>query len=391
VDGEAGGLARHTNVSAMTSAPWNLVAAGRRRRPLSTAAVAAAIACCAAAAPPARARAPAPRLPQFMTPKIVKSIDLGLKYLVKTQRRDGSWLNNGSYGGYPCVMTSLSGLALMAGGSTPETGPYAREVRKAMRYVLKVAESKSDGLIALPSYRSMYSHGFSMLFLASCCGTEVDTDYEKRLRGVLTRAVEATGAAQSNRGGWYYGPSKTNDEGSVTVTQLQAIRACRNAGIKVPVEIIDKAVGYLKYCQMPDGGICYCARSRGSSRPAISAAAIACFYSAGLYDRHSGGEKGKEAQMVERLVSYVKGHVSVPHGGHYSGYYFYTHLYMSQAMYMRGGDDWRGYYPAMASRLMDMQALDGSWNGDNIGTTYGTAIASIILQLPYGYLPILQR
>ena len=37
------------------------------------------------------------------------------------------------------------------------------------------------------------------------------------------------------------------------------------------------------------------------------------------------------------------------------------------------------------------QAPDGSWNGDGIGTTYGTAIATIILQLPYGYLPITQR
>jgi len=26
-----------------------------------------------------------------------------------------------------------------------------------------------------------------------------------------------------------------------------------------------------------------------------------------------------------------------------------------------------------------------------VGTTYGTAIAAIILQLPYGYLPICQR
>ena len=29
--------------------------------------------------------------------------------------------------------------------------------------------------------------------------------------------------------------------------------------------------------------------------------------------------------------------------------------------------------------------------GDGVGTTYGTAIACIILQLPYGYLPIYQR
>jgi hypothetical protein len=45
----------------------------------------------------------------------------------------------------------------------------------------------------------------------------------------------------------------------------------------------------------------------------------------------------------------------------------------------------------MAKKLRSMQAPDGSWNGDNIGTTYGTAIATMILQLPYGYLPVVQR
>jgi hypothetical protein len=34
---------------------------------------------------------------------------------------------------------------------------------------------------------------------------------------------------------------------------------------------------------------------------------------------------------------------------------------------------------------------DGSWNGDGIGKAYGTAIALIILQLPYKYLPVYQR
>ncbi len=34
---------------------------------------------------------------------------------------------------------------------------------------------------------------------------------------------------------------------------------------------------------------------------------------------------------------------------------------------------------------------DGSWQGDYIGKAYGTAIALIILQLPYKYLPVYQR
>jgi hypothetical protein len=92
--------------------------------------------------------------------------------------------------------------------------------------------------------------------------------------------------------------------------------------------------------------------------------------------------------MVERLVRYVRGACPV-HGG--SGFYFYQNLYLAQAMYMRGGADWKSFYPAMCKQLESMQSSDGSWNGDSNGTTYGTAIAGIILQLPYGYLPIVQR
>jgi len=343
------------------------------------------------AAPPA---APSVVLPDMIEPKTVKAIGRGLEYLRKTQRPDGSWLNQGGYGTYPAVMTSLAGMAFLAGGSTPESGPYARSVTKAMNYILRVA-NPNDGLIAGPGaeYRSMYGHGFSMLFLAQCYGMDISKDYEKRIKKALDKAVELTAKAQSKKhggspgGGWIYTPSGRSDEGSVTVTQLQALRACRNAGIKVPNSTIDRAVAYLKYCQRPDGGICYSARSRGSSRPPISAAAIACFYAAGVYDRAAGG-KGSEAEMVEKLVKYCK-QKAMPEQS--SGHYFYMQFYMAQGMYQRGGKDWKDYFPRIKTRLLGMQSPDGSWNGDSVGTTYGTAIATIILQLPYGYLPICQR
>lgn len=343
---------------------------------------------------------PSPVLPKMITPKAAKAIDLGLKYLVKTQRNNGSWFNTGGYGIYPAVMSALGGMALMAGGSTPESGPHAKQVKRAMNYLMHVAEAKDDGLIAGPGSesRSMYGHGFSMLFLAQCYGTELTADREKRLKKILDKAVALTAKAQSKlstsfpkpynvAGGWIYTPSGRSDEGSVTVTQLQALRACRNVGIKVPQSTINKSIAYLRHCQNPDGGISYSASSRGGSRPALSAAAIACFYAAGVYDRATGG-KGLEAEMVEKLVRYAK-RTAQPEN--HSGHYFYTQFYMAQAMYQRGGKDWKTYFPKIRDKLLGIQNPDWSWQGDNVGTTYGTAIATIILQLPYAYLPICQR
>lgn len=352
---------------------------------------------------PARAAAPSRMLPKGVTRATAERIERGLRYLQRTQRQDGSWLNSGGWGTYPVVMTSLAGLAFLAGGSTPESGPYQRTVSRALNYVLQAAENnrQKTGKEILISGggeegRSMYGHGFGMLFLAECSGMEGDpsSDRARRIRAVLRGAVNLTaraqsdlGPAQKHAGGWIYTPDGRSDEGSVTVTQLQALRACRNVGIAVPRSTIERAVLYLKFCQQADGGICYSAASRGSSLPAISAAAIACFYSAGVYDERTGG-RGAEAKMVERLVEYCKKNVKVEGGG---GHYFYTQLYYAQGMYQRGGEDWRAYYPRIRDRLAALQAPDGSWNGDGVGPVYGTAIACLILQLPYGYLPILQR
>lgn len=340
-------------------------------------------------------------LPELMDKKHVEAIDRALKYLANTQRNDGSWLNSGGYGMYPTVMTSLGGLAMLAGGSTPESGPYAKHVTRAMNYIVRIGlANKEDGLLASDGAegRSMFGHGFATLFLAQCYGTELTAEKEKEIKEILDRSVALCKKSQSDirtsfpapydkAGGWIYTPEGRSDEGSVTVTQLQALRACRNAGIKVPDEVIIKAVAYLKHCQNPDGGISYSASSKGSSRPPISAAAIACFYATGVYDRTQGG-KTQESEMVEKLVKYVKQSSGVDVQ---DGHWFYSQLYLAEAMYQRGGKDWKEHYPKIAKRLMDMQSPDGSWNGDGVGTTYGTAIGAIILQLPYGYLPVLQR
>jgi len=322
-----------------------------------------------------------PTRPELITEAAEKSIEKGLAYLARTQSRDGSWRTGSSYGSYPTTMTSLAGLALMAGGSTPVEGPYARNVRKALDYVLSCADPKT-GLIARQGeeQRPMYSHGFAMLFLAEAYGMEQDATRQARIKRVIEKAAELTARSQSKDGGWLYTPDSGGDEGSVTVTQIQGLRAARNAGIKVPRETIDKAVLYIEKSENPDGGIRYTARGGGSSRPPITAAAVAVLYNAGEY----------ENPVAERCLAYMK---NLMKGGRHSfgGHQFYTMLYLGQAMYLSSEENWRMYFPETRDDLIRTQAADGSWNGDNVGPTYGTAIALLTLQLPYKYLPILQR
>ena len=354
------------------------------------------LACCVVLLPalvrPAAAQVPP--APPLINTEARAAIDRGLKYLAQTQGRDGSWRSGTNYGIYPVTMTSLAGLALMSGGSTPVEGPYAKNVRNAVDFVL--ASAQDTGLIARPAEasRSMYGHGFGMLFLAEAYGMEQDQTRQKRIREVLEKAIELTGRSQSDWGGWLYTPESGGDEGSVTITQVQGLRAARNAGIKVPKEVIDKAVKYIEKSQnKKDGGIRYTARGRGSSLPAISAAAAAVLYNAGEYDNQVG------AECMRYMDDMLKNSRNRVFGGHK----FYTMLYLSQAKYLsvnardakgeivQTEDDWAKYFTEVRDDLVSLQNQDGSWQGDSVGMTYGTAIGLLTLQLPYKRLPILQR
>ncbi|MFN0134809.1 MAG: prenyltransferase/squalene oxidase repeat-containing protein [Phycisphaerae bacterium] len=322
--------------------------------------------------------------PPEITPAVRASIDAGIKYLVTTQNRDGSWRTRGSTGAYPVAMTSLAGLAVIAGGSTPTQGPHARNVSSAVSFILKSA--RPDGLIAQLEEEShcMHGHGFAILFLSQVYGMEEDPQRQAQIRVVLQRAIELTGRSQSAAGGWLYTPDSGGDEGSVTVTQVQGMRAARNVGIAVPKRVIDNAMKYLEKSTNEDGGIRYQFSDNGPSRPAISAAAVVCYFNAGLYD---DPRAVKALRYVEPQLSPSRSEMT-----RYSGHYFYAHMYMSQAMYLLGEEKWREYFIPMRQALIEKQSRsDGSWDGDHIGPTYGTSVALLILQLPYKNLPIMQR
>lgn len=357
----------------------------RRKRRYALIGLVAAAFVLAAAWPRASASDPAAgRLPPMINEETAKAIDRGLKYLVSRQAADGSWRESGAggYTGYPIAMTALAGMAVAGSGSTPTAGPYSVQLSRAVTYLLNSAQP--SGLICRPGEeesRSMYGHGFSMLFLSQMLGMEGDPDRMEAIRRVLQNAVTLTDKAQSQLGGWIYTPDSGGDEGSVTITQVQGLRACRDAGIAVPRRVIREAMGYLEKSIQPDGGIAYRVGMQGS-RPPISAAAVACWFNAGEYDN----------PMALRALAYSKRTIGVGRGqANVWGHYFYAHLYLAQVLYLAGDKEWKPYFPALRDQVLAMQNEDGSWDGDSVGRIYGTSLALTILQLPYNYLPIYQR
>ena len=310
-----------------------------------------------------------------------KSIERGLKWLAQSQTKMGRWTTTG----FPTAMTALATTALLCSGTTSTQGPHARHVRRAMDFLL--SQSRENGLIGDPELdnRYTYGHGFSMLCLSQLLGEEEDLERREELIDSLTRAVRFSGRAQTKSGGWGYVSAKDGndfDEGSTTITQVQGLRGCRNAGIPVEASIIDRARQYIYSCKNPDGGISYSSRNTGSSRPAITAAALATLYNAGDYD----------SRHVPDMMKYCKQNLEhVTDEARAFGHWHYTYLYFSQVMYREGGQEWSSFRDRICNRIVGEQQPDGSWSGVNYGPVYVTAINLIILQLDRGILPIYQR
>ncbi len=319
-----------------------------------------------------------PLLPRGVTPATDAAIHRGIDWLASQQQRDGSFRD--STGGNSVSMTALAAMALVASGSTPTRGPRWREVRASVDWLLKRGEA-GDGLVAAPDEgRPMFGHGFATMLLASVYGMEVDQTQQRRLKRVLDGAVATIAGAQTKAGGWYYFPGSNDDEGSVTITQMQALRAARMASIVTAKRTIDRGVDYVKRCQNRDGGIRYQLGVGGESRPAITAAGIAVLYNAGRYD---------DAAYVDAAFAFCQKRISISVDN--TGHHYYAHMYWSQAMYQRGGEEWDDYYAAMSAWLCRQQRPDGGWTGDAVGPVYGTSVALLILQLPYALVPIYQR
>ena len=141
-------------------------------------------------------------------------------------------------------------------------------------------------------------------------------------------------------GGWCYTPS-SGDEGSVTVTQIQGLRAARTQASPFPRPRCEGAVHYLEMCKAPEGGICY---SLGSGPPAhlpISAAAIATLYNAGQYD----------SKLADSCLEYVSKQFDLQKntftkGG---GHDYYTHCTPPKASIKRAINTGTSIFPMPAT------------------------------------------
>jgi prenyltransferase beta subunit len=166
---------------------------------------------------------------------------------------------------------------------------------------------------------------------------------------------------------------------SVTICQVMALRAARDAGIHIDGGVMDKAIQYVRDCQNPDGGFSYMAHQNGGSGFARTAAGTASLYYAGVFGDNA------VTKGLDYLSHFGNGGAS---DGMDNQNFFYGNYYATQAMFLAGGKYWSTFYPSIRDRLIQRQDRNsGSWSGET-NPQYCTAMALIILQMPNRYLPV---
>jgi len=366
----------------------------------------------------------------FVTDEQRESIRQGLAWIHAKQQSGGMW---GDKKDTLIADTALSALALMAGGNTlgpgvptrdglvsgpTLRGPYGVDVRNAIEFLAAraLADGPDAGYIHGDENSKMHGHGFATLALATACGgldasridvirnqiakgaSTKDLCFADRVRLALERAVKLTERAQdSDTGGWYYSPKPDSHEGSMTVTQVTALRAAMEAGVAVNGAVMSRAYDYIRKSQNLTnadlhGGFAYQKSDMNNVRLALTAAALTTFFGLGKY-----GEIPTDKKLIDDAMRCVDRKFDDDALDTRQQFYYYRLFYLAQALYLSGDEPrQRKYWPLIREDVMSHQNGDGSFRRDvdSKGTRsdeYCTAMGCLILETPMETLPIFQR
>lgn len=384
---------------------------------------------------PALARGPESDGDGLITSSQRRAVDRGLEWIAGNASSAGIW---GDQAGTRVADTALSLLALMAGGNLvvagspdpwsaadrPESaapsarGLYGDRVEAGIRYLARLAwsagkQGRVHGYIQDDQDSRMHGHGFATLTLATAAanlgGRPVRVIREDVVSGAvdpavlpladqvrwgLHLAVTCTERAQDpDTGGWLYEPDAQGHEGSMTITQISALRAARDVGIDVSGAVLRRAYDYVRTSQnLHDpklfGGFAYQKTQKSRVSYPLTAAALSTLYGLGRY-----GMDEQDRKMIRDGFKYMDRNFEDWLDAHQ--WFYYAMFYGAQAIYQsQEPEKLRNQWPKIREAVMSHQRGSGQFNpvgGDGRSVEYSTAMGVLTLQVPMETLPFFQR
>ena len=307
------------------------------------------------------------------------AVEAALGFLQRTQKPDGSF--DGRYGDTTGV-PALAGMAFLSKGHLPTEGSYAETLNRCIDFIL--ANQNSDGVFEKGNAGNgpMYAHNISTLFLSEVSGM-VDPERQRRISLALPKALglilraQAVKKDENNRGGWRYHPGSNDSDTSCSGWALMALRSSKLNGAAIPDQAINDAVGYLhRHQKQDDGSFGY--TSHDDHALSLTGMGLLCLE---LCGEHGTERTTKAADWVLRRFRDLPG----------NQFEFYGNYYNAQAMFQIGGRHWQEYANWMYATYLPKQSRDGSWDSNEAGRTYGTAMMVLAFTVPWRQLPIYQR
>jgi len=185
-------------------------------------------------------------------------------------------------------------------------------------------------------------------------------------------------AAQYRDGGWRYGRTGYRGDTSVFGWQIMALKAARNAELKIPASTWKRAKAFLESVKDARGetaGFGY----QGPRRTwVLSGVGLVCLQFMGSRDR----------VLMERVARSPL-FVGVPTPNHIYGIY-----YVSIGLFQMGGKHWTKWNAWMRPHLIGTQRPDGHWERCHYARSsafpdaYSTALSVLTLEVYYRYTPL---
>jgi hypothetical protein len=334
-----------------------------------------------------------------------EAVELGLSWLARHQRREGSWEAVTSCGHCPdehfpgptVGTTALAAIAFMTAGYLPGSKVEVtdRVTGRPLRYgdtvgaALKYLERQHSGSSRVSSSFSpggrMYEHAFATM--AFCEGYRMTKDPE--LKRHAERALGYLYGAQGQGSGWRYEPAahSSGADTSVTGACVQALRAATIAGITVPDKCLAGLRAFMGMVTGPDGSTGY--SSTGDDHGATT--------SIGLYvNRYlDGGGPTCSNRTLPLAAKKVAGAVGNGEFGRDTYLWYYSMLGLFEFEGPTGAS-WRSVNEAVTTALIKAQhrekdCIRGAWDDgpdkwlSNTGRPFVTAMSVLTLETYYRY------
>ena len=323
-----------------------------------------------------RAQSPALRFGGEIPPDVDRIYERGLAWLAQKQAPDGQWPDGNSGAG----QTGICLMAFLASGEDPNYGRYAPNIRRAIRSLI-LAQDKITGY--LPN--SMYHHGFGMLAQAEAYGAVDESQLwdsstppasQRPIGQVLDLAIRCavTSSAKNSFGAWRYSPDAADADTSVAAAVLMGLLACRNAGLQVPDDTINKGVEYIRRSTAKNGYVSYSGGFGGGGTSYARSSLAALVFSVA---RH------KDWEEFGATLKSISGDLEHRESGHPEYYRYYA----AQALFQGDYEAWQKWNRFTLRFLKDTQNADGSFSGGS----YQTGMSLLALGLNYRFLPIYER